>query len=966
MIFDRQTLFSVIPYNAIIKKQDRKYLSLVILTAFAFLFLSANTTLAQFYFFGRNKVQYEKFDWKVLKTDHFDIYYYNETEQIAEIGGYFAEEIYEELKVKLNHVLTRRVPLIFYNTHIHFQQTNITPGFIPEGVGGFFEFLKGRVVIPSNGSLNDFKHVIRHELVHVFMTNKIYRILTDHRILSDVLPPLWFVEGLAEFFSTEIDDQAEMVMRDAVLNNYFVPLKDIYQIYGTFLMYKEGQSFLEFVKEKYGGEKIPLMLENFWMYSDFNKVIAHTIGKSIEEIDSEWSLYLKKKYYPLLVNHLPLEHASKKLTDFGFNFSPAVYSNGNDKDIYFIANRDGYSSLYRLKIGSQKQENEEHNSQPELIIRGGKTEELESFHLFQNAIDVSKSGIIAFVAKAGRTDVIHFYSIKESRIIQSFGKSYLININSPKFSSDGNKVIFNAIDQKGYSDLFIYDISSDSLLRLTNDYYDDRDPIFIKNDSQIVFCSDRTSGEFQKKYNLFTLDISYFSINYLTYLNSNNSSPVLSPSKNEIFFTNDADGVRNIYSLSLKEESLNKIEKVSNFITGIFNPTFYDDSILIFSGFEKFSFNLYKFSLNSTLERPTTEFSKDFPSKHHQWQADKIISETERKKYQYDKEYTLDYAQSQISTDPIFGTRGGAVLSLSDLLGDDNYFFLIYNTADVQSDFLKSFNIVLQRINLSERSNYGYGVFHFSGNRYDIRDSDEFFFERSFGGFFLLNFPITKFQRLETSVSLVNSDKEIIFGIIERKALLLSNTISWVIDNSLWGPSGPLDGVRARLLLGYTGDIKFSNVNYFTLIADYRQYFRLSFRSALAFRSALFYNEGKEARRYFMGGSWDLRGWPRWSIRGEKLWLSSLELRFPLIDELKIKFPFLGLGFFGIRGALFADAGGAWDTQYKSTLGSVGTGIRFNLFNVLVLRYDIGKKIENNFTKFQPSLFYQFFFGWDF
>src|SRR5690606_11394766 len=145
---------------------------------------------------------------------------------------------------------------------------------------------------------------------------------------------------------------------------------------------------------------------------------------------------------------------------------------------------------------------------------------------------------------------------------------------------------------------------------------------------------------------------------------------------------------------------------------------------------------------------------------------------------------------------------------------------------------------------------------------------------------------------------------------------LLSNTISWVMDNSLWGPSGPLDGIRARLLLGYTGDIKFSNVNYFTLIADYMQYFRLSLRTSLALRSALFYNEGKEARRYFMGGSCDLRACPRWSIRGEKMWLSSLELRFPLIDQLEVRFPFVNLGFFGIRGALFADAGGAWDTEY--------------------------------------------------
>lgn len=930
------------------------------------LLLIPSSSSAQFYFFGRNKVQYEKFDWKVLKTDNFDIYYYNETEQLAEIGGYFAEEVYEELKVKLNHVLTRRVPLIFYNTHIHFQQTNITPGFIPEGVGGFFEFLKGRVVIPSNGSLQDFRHVIRHELVHVFMTNKIYRILSDHRIPSDLLPPLWFVEGIAEYLSTSIDDQAEMVMRDAVLNNYFVPIKDIYQIYGSFLMYKEGQSFLEFIAEKYGAEKIPLMLENFWMYSDFNKVIAYTVGKPIEDIDSEWLLYLKKKYYPLYETKLPLENSAKKLTNFGFNFSPAVYQNGNEKEIYFTANRDGYASLYKLKVEEQNFENEHTYPQPELVLRGEKTEELESFHLFQSSIDISKDGLVSFVTKSGQNDVIHFYSIKENKIILTFGRTYLINIVGPKFSSDGKKIVFSAVDQKGFGDLFIYDITNDSLLRLTNDYYDDREPIFYQNNKQIIFCSDRTSGEYQQKYNLFTFDIETFRINYLTYLNSNSSSPVLSRGEKFLYFTNDADGVRNIYSMELTDSSDSKIKRESNFFTGVFNPRFYDDSMLVFSGFEKFSFNIYQYDLSKSEEKKSIEFTKNFPSKNEQWFATKIVSEIERKRYNYDKEYTLDYAQSQVSTDPIYGTRGGAVFSLSDLLGDDNYFFLIYNTANVQSDFLKSFNVVLQRINLAERSNYGYGVFHFSGNRYDIRDSDEFYFERSFGGFFLLNFPITKFHRLETSVSLVNSDKEIVFGVIERKALLLSNSISWVMDNSLWGPSGPLDGIRARLLLGYTGDVKFSNVNYFTMIADYRQYFRLSFRSALAFRSALFYNQGKEARRYFMGGSWDLRGWPRWSIRGEKLWLSSLELRFPLIDEIKIKFPFIGLSFFGIRGALFADAGGAWDTEYRSTLGSVGTGVRFNLFNVLVLRYDIGKKIENNFTKFQKGLFYQFFFGWDF
>lgn len=115
-----------------------------------------------------------------------------------------------------------------------------------------------------------------------------------------------------------------------------------------------------------------------------------------------------------------------------------------------------------------------------------------------------------------------------------------------------------------------------------------------------------------------------------------------------------------------------------------------------------------------------------------------------------------------------------------------------------------------------------------------------------------------------------------------------------------------------------------------------------------------------------MGGSWDLRGWPRWTIRGEKLWLTSQELRFPFIDQFAVQFPFGGISFWSIRGALYLDAGSAWDKAYTETLGSMGGGLRMNLGGFLVLRYDIGKRIEQNFTQFQSGFFHQFFFGWDF
>jgi outer membrane protein assembly factor BamA len=251
--------------------------------------------------------------------------------------------------------------------------------------------------------------------------------------------------------------------------------------------------------------------------------------------------------------------------------------------------------------------------------------------------------------------------------------------------------------------------------------------------------------------------------------------------------------------------------------------------------------------------------------------------------------------------------------------------------------------------------------------RYDY--GDEFsYYERDFGGYFALSYPLSFFRRIEASVSLANSFRNLTeTGLINRRALLLTNSVAYVKDNSIWGPTGPLDGVRFNTTLSYNTDIQFSNVNYFSFIFDYRRYLRISNTIALAGRVEYLINSGKEARRWVMGGSWDLRGYPWFSIRGRKLWLGSMELRFPLIDLFSVHFP-LGINFDFpyIRGALFFDAGNAWDDTYDGTLGSTGGGVRINLFNIIALRWDIGKRIENNFKNFQKGFFSQFFFGWDF
>src|SRR2546425_5940549 len=95
--------------------------------------------------FGRNAVQYKSFHFKVLKTQHFDIYFYDKEAQAAAEAGRMAERWYTRISTVLRHQLSGRQPLILYSDHPDYNQTNILP---VEGSEGITESLKRRIILP--------------------------------------------------------------------------------------------------------------------------------------------------------------------------------------------------------------------------------------------------------------------------------------------------------------------------------------------------------------------------------------------------------------------------------------------------------------------------------------------------------------------------------------------------------------------------------------------------------------------------------------------------------------------------------------------------------------------------------------------------------------------------------------------------------------------------------------------------
>jgi outer membrane protein assembly factor BamA len=167
--------------------------------------------------------------------------------------------------------------------------------------------------------------------------------------------------------------------------------------------------------------------------------------------------------------------------------------------------------------------------------------------------------------------------------------------------------------------------------------------------------------------------------------------------------------------------------------------------------------------------------------------------------------------------------------------------------------------------------------------------------------------------------------------------------------------------------LTVAGSFELKKADYYNsqLNIDLRKYFRLSESSAYAIRTMYFTSDGTDPQRYYLGGSWDLRGYPRRYFHGRNLFLLNNELRFPLIDRLYVGFPFGALNFQAIRGALFFDAGKAWDNDVDNHLvGSFGFGFRVALGYVTVLRFDFARRTD--FRSVSNGFDFDFFFGWNY
>jgi Tol biopolymer transport system component len=895
--------------------------------------------------FGKNKVQYKDFEWSILSTEHYDVYFYEGGRVLAETVGDIAEEAYGPLSEAMGHTPSKRIPILVYKSHGDFQQTNVITEIITEGTGGFTEVFKNRVVIPFQGSYEDLRHVVVHELTHAFMFDFLYGGLLESIFARQYLfnVPLWFAEGMAEYMSEELDTEADRVVRDAVVHQWIPPIEYI----GGYMAYMQGPAVLRYIEETYGKEKIQEIFHALRDTRNMDAALERAIGMPTPKLSEKFLDHQKKKYWPQVADRESLDEKARKLTDHekdgsGLNMGPAISPDG--EKIVFVSDRDGFSDIYLMSALDGKIIRRLLKGQ-----RSGRFQELSAFR--STMCWASDSRRVAFVARSVERPVLYVMDTTNGDILQEIATD-LDDLNSPAWSPTEDRVVVSGL-KDGFSDLYEISLEDETITRLTHDIFDERASTWSRDGKYLAYSSDEpwfepsaSPIEVSRTHDLFLLDMATGEKRRLTHSVGNDQHPAWSPDGKYLAFISDRSGNDDLHILDLDRM---EVTRITNVMGGVFTPSWSKEgNRLVFSVFEKAGWDVFSVRDPMDLEPVEKEEQQlaarvfgDSIMVHTaalEWpvvpdslldlmEDDAPEGDGERWLSRYRVSFSPDFIGGGLQYNSAVGAGGSTQLTVSDVLGNHRFYLATdFFTSFEEIDFLSYYYY------LPKRTDYGIGLFHFKNYFYGTstllstpisQTETSFFSERNYGLTALASRPFNRFQRIDLDLTLMRIERKVYEYVSyvgtfppllykEDETLLLPR-LAVVHDTALWGLLGPVNGARCYAEIRHSLQGLFGNNREVTSgIVDLRKYVPLGPGYVFAMRALGAVSSGEHAQYFYLGGGYLLRGYRDFEFRGNAAGLVSLELRYPFIKYLALGWP-LPIALGNIGGSMFFDVGSTWN-----------------------------------------------------
>lgn len=565
-----------------------RHLFLMVLTLFSL--ISAQ--------YGQNKVQYNKKDWQYIRSAHFDVYFAEKSRRIAAFAADELEKSLFSISTHIHYNIKKRIPVVIYKSPSDFQQTNVILDDIGEGTGGFTELLKSRVVVPFDGSFKNFRHVLHHELTHAVMFDLIFEnVFNAFRYRASFQIPLWVAEGWAEHESAGWNLESDMFLMDAVISGYIAEPR--YEFGSMYLAYKAGMAFYNFMSVQYGPECVGLFIKYLSIYKDVDKAFQKATRADLKEAGERFLLDLKKKYWPELGRRETAGEVARRLTlhrpagyfasmpDFDplahMNMQPAVSPDG--RFIAYFSDREDFDGIYLMDARTGKILKK--------IAEAGSSGQFESFHTFNSGIAWSPdSRRILFVSKSGGQDVLRIMDVKKRKVVRTLPFS-MDAIESPDWSSTAKEIVFSGM-KDAVSDIYLFNMASNSLIKLTSDPNYDTRPRFSPDGRKIVFETEY--GERAElgcnNFDLYLMATDGTGLRRITQDPLDDRMACFSGDGRQLYFVSNRSGISNLYCMDL--DSLNP-RPLTNIFTGCFTPSMpRKGDFIAFSVFENGGWDIYR------------------------------------------------------------------------------------------------------------------------------------------------------------------------------------------------------------------------------------------------------------------------------------------------------------------------------------------------------------------------------------
>ncbi len=900
-------------------------------------------------YFGKNMVRYDRFDWQIYTTEHFQIYYYPEIEKhIERVAGY-AESAYQQISAELKHDLAFKVPLILFETHAEFQQQNVIPGAAQEGVGAFAESDRSRMLLPMDEPPDLLYRLIVHELTHIFE----FDIIPQSLIRQTA--PLWVTEGLSDYMTGLWRPIDLMTVRDAAIAD-IIPRMTEMEGYGNTsnprLVYNLGHAAFEFMESRWGKEGIRQFLFSLrkGIIGGGESAYSEAFQLEPDEFDQQFDRYLKARFKPFRDKETPADYGrnlAPRRRDS--NFSGAITAepspsgdllavvtlNYSDRevDIVLISAKDG-KVIRNLTSGFDQ------GMGFEYIVTPGNRWVTIPWLSWSPAGDR-----LAYIVRRERGKTLIVQNVLTRKVEQRIDLTTVDEPESPAFSPDGRVIAFAGM-QNAVGDIFTIELASGTITNLTKDAFADYGPTFAPDGKSVVYMA-RISGNEK----LFRLDLASGEKTQLTFGTHDDAAARFYDNDTLVFPSTamdpnqavDADVARNgaaynLWTLNLRNGEL---RQWTDAIGGNFSPAIVRDgktTKIVFISYYKGDYGLHLFERKEPLlTSNASDFGAPGPIIDFQAPLTHVFSPENKKKKGAWSNLSLD-GRPPVSVGVTSGGDffGGTAISFTDVLGDRRLDFY----AASMSQYRQFAGTVVNQAHRLQYAIQGYWLDQFfygmaGGVYYDpiyspYIDRDLATATRSNRGVNVFaSYPFNRFQRVELSAGLAYVNEQYNDELLNeiagdyqtgsygqplfRSGFYAPMSVAFVQETTLFREYGPLTGSTMRIAYEFAPPIK--GLSWQTIDADVRKYFRLLGSSLLALRGRAFRSWGSTPDFMYFGGNSEMRGYEYLQFAGQNAYFGNAELRIPLIEAMATPIGVLG----GVRGVAFFNIGGAWfdNTGYQ-------------------------------------------------